>query len=109
MTPLYLLALALTLAVELPLVALAGGPPRGRLVRDALLLNLFTHPLAVLAHRHLAEPGDPWGTAFLAIECLVVLAETGGYRWVSGVSWTRAAGLALLANGVTAALGPLLW
>lgn len=109
MTTTYLLALVLTLAVELPLVAwLAGPTARPRILLDALLLNLFTHPLAVLAVNHLTPPEQPWGLAFVGIELGVVTVEALGYRFGTELSWRQALGLSALANTITAALSPLL-
>ncbi len=98
MPELYPLALALTLAVELP--AAAAVAPRGRrsfLLLVALLVNLFTHPLACAIF---------WEgtTSFVTIEVLVVMAEAIGYRFVGRLDWCRAVGLAVGANCLTAAM-----
>lgn len=94
----YALALALTLAFELPIAAgLAPGGERRRLLIDALLLNLLTHPLAVAARWYAELP-------LLPIEAAVWTAEAVGYRRLSGLSWGRAALLSVVANGATTAL-----
>lgn len=89
---------ALTVAVEVPIaVALAPRSMRRRMALDAFLVNLASHPAAwLLLARGLL---DWWST-----ETLVALAECFAYRAVTGVAWPRAAGIALAANGVTAAL-----
>ena len=98
MLELYPLALALTLAVELAVVAAFAGRGRRRFVLlVALLVNLFTHPLACAAY---------WDgiASFTTIEILVVAAETIGYRFAARLDWRRAAALAVGANTVTAAM-----
>ena len=93
----YGLALALTLLIEVPLVALCvPRDRRGRAAWDALFLNLFTHPLANLTY---------WqGVNFYVVEAAVVVVETCGYRLVTGLTWRRAAGVGVGVNVVTAAL-----
>lgn len=98
----YATALGLTLAVELPLaVAVAPRDERWHVGRVALLLNLFTHPLAFLAYRERLA-------SFEAVELAVLAAETVGYRVACFAGWRRALGVALLTNGTTAALSILL-
>jgi hypothetical protein len=98
----YLLALGLTLAIELP-VAFLGAPRgrRGSILAVAVFLNLLTHPLANQLAWHLPS-------GFLAIEILVWLVEGCAYRHVGGLSWVRALLIALVANGLTALLS-LFW
>jgi hypothetical protein len=93
----YGIALALTLAIEVPLVALCvDRERRKRATWDAIFLNLFTHPLANLAY---------WqGASFQAVEAAVMLTETCGYRIVTGLGWGRAAAIGVGVNVVTAAL-----
>ena len=109
MTDAYLVALALTLACELPLaVVTARRVTALRVARDALLLNLVTHPLAVLGHRALSEPGAGFGLPFVAVEVAVFVAEALGYRWATRLSWRRAAAVAGVCNAITAGLSFLL-
>ena len=57
----YALALLVTLAVEIPLAAwLGGSAARRRVLLDALLLNLLTHPSAVGTCGILIGLGLPW-------------------------------------------------
>jgi hypothetical protein len=97
----YLAALALTVAVEAPLALLGTrGKPRGGMLRDAVFLNLFTHPLAwTLALR---------GAPFWPLEAGVAAVEALSWRVVSGLPWGRAGALSLLCNGATAGLSLLL-
>lgn len=94
----YLAALALTLAVELPMfVALAGLPSRRQAALDALLANLLTHPMAVFCSWEL-------GCSFGLIELGVWATEACIYARLSGLSWLRAGLISALVNGITAAL-----
>ena len=68
---------------------------RSRVWRNALLLNLFTHPLANLAHWQGLLP-------FLAIEALVVLVEAVGLILLARLSFKRAFAVSAFANAVTA-------
>lgn len=97
----YLGALLLTIAVELPIVvALAPRPMRRRALVDGGAFNLFTHPLAWLAVLHL-------GLGWWPVEAAVTLTELALYRGLTRLSWRRAALVACVANGVTAALSCL--
>ena len=97
----YLLLLAATIVVELPIVAAAAGARRrGDAARAAVALNLLTHPLATAAV--LLWPGS-WAPAELG----VVAIEYLGYRSLARLAVPRAAAAALLANLATAALA--LW
>ncbi len=94
----YLVALSITLAVEVPIVLWLSSRGVGRsIVADAFLLNLLTHPLGYLA--------VTWGlVSFGAAECAIVGVEAAGYALVSGLSGWRSVGVALGANAVTIAL-----
>jgi hypothetical protein len=97
----YLGALALTIAIELPIVAaLVPAPMRPRALVDGLALNLCTHPLAWLAVLHL-------GLGWWLVEAAVTLTELALYRGLTRLSWRRAAIVACAANGATAALSCL--
>jgi hypothetical protein len=88
----------LTIAIEIPIaVALAPRTARRSIALDALLANLATHPAAWFAMAHLQLD---WN----AIELLVAAVECGVYALVTALRWPRAALIALVANGVTAAL-----
>lgn len=91
-------AFALTVAVELPCVALtAGRAKRRRAAGDSVLVNLLTHPLAWLA--------VGTGTlSFVVTEVLVTAAEAALYRGVTGLSTWRAIVTSCVANGATIAL-----
>ncbi len=102
-------ALLITLAVELPLAAaLAGREVRRRVLLVALLLNVFTHPLAVLAMQLVGSSDLPWVPLFFVIEAIVIAVEAIGYHLVAGLAWRRAALIAVVCNVTTAALSPLL-
>lgn len=95
----YETALALTLAVEVPLaLALVGEGARRRAAWDAPLLNLLTHPLACAAYVRLAAP-------LAAVEVVVTLVEAAGYRWVTGLTARRALLVSAVCNAVTTAIG----
>lgn len=104
-----LLALALTVGIEAPIATLLGPRDRRRSVaRDAALLNLFTNPLAQLAHALWAAPGVPWGLPFIVIEVCVVVTEAAGYWWVTRLTWRRAAAVSIVCNGATIGLSLML-
>lgn len=94
----WLYAFALTVAIELPIVAACA--PRGLRRRgavDSVFANLVTHPLAWLA---VGSGALSW----TVVELLVAAVEILVYRGVTRMRWTRAALASLCANGVTAAL-----
>jgi hypothetical protein len=98
----YPFALGLTLLVEVLLIALMSPKESRRAyLRAALLLNLFTHPLANLAFWS-------WPALFIEIELGVLLLETLGYSLVLGLRVPRALFLAVVANGATVAASLLL-
>lgn len=94
----YVAILGLTIGTE-AFVAWFIAPRRSRakVLRDLVLLNLFTHPLANLGYQEL-------GIAFAWVEICVLSAETAGYRMVTRLGWRDAALVATGCNAVTAAL-----
>jgi hypothetical protein len=97
------LAFALTVAIELPLVAaLVPRGARRRAPFDAFAINLCTHPLAWLAVAH-------YGANWWLVESAVLSAELALYRALTGLTWPRAALVSSVANGVTAGLALLLY
>jgi hypothetical protein len=94
----YLTVLAATIGVEV-LIAAAIAPRdrRRRVLVDALLLNLLTHPVAVwlVGYQHLP---------LLPVECAVIAAEACGYRIVTGLTWQRAMGISFACNTATLVL-----
>lgn len=102
MIRMWIIAFVLTIAVEAVIAALAA-PRSLRLtcVRDSVLMNFLTHPLATWLYLD--------GIAgFVPIECGVLAVETLIYRGITGLAWGRACVLAASCNGVTAALSFLL-
>jgi hypothetical protein len=88
-------ALLATLAIELPLAWLLGpSQVRRRLVGDALLANLWTHPLVWLW----VGAGGSWWAA----EAGALVAEGVVYWLSTGLPPQRAALVAAVANGATA-------
>lgn len=97
-----LLALGLTIVIELPLALLLVKRARpGRFWIDVVLINCLTNPAANWA----AAEGAP----FLAIEAVVVLAEWFLFATVSRIGWGRAAIVALTTNVISASIGLLLF
>ena len=97
----YFLALGVTIAVEIPLLLVCTpSRDRARVWQIALLLNLFTHPLANLAYWEGLAP-------LLIIEVGVVVVEALGYFLLTPLSLRRSLALAALANLITG-LGSLL-
>ncbi len=100
MSPLqsHLLALAATLAVELPIVAaLAPSRRRGATVLAALFANLASHSLATAL---LWTVLPNW----VVVELGVAAFEAAVLRATAGLSWGRACALSLCANTASAAL-----
>jgi hypothetical protein len=91
-------AFLLTVLVEVP-IAVVLAPPgrRRRIAGDAVLVNLCTHPFAWLAIRTL-------GWSWTLVEIGVAATELLFYRHVPRLRWSRAALIAVVANGITAAL-----
>lgn len=106
-----LLGLALSVAVEATVVALAAGrleADRTRLALVAAGATLLTHPLAW--HGALASyPYAPVPVVVVGIELAVTLAEACAYRWAANLSWRRALLASLLANVASTAVGFLSW
>lgn len=94
----WLAAFLLTLAVELPLVALLAPAGRRRpTALDAAAANLLTHPLAWYSVREL---GASWWLVEGAVVSVEALVYIGCTRLPAGRAWLMAA----IANAVTAAL-----
>lgn len=103
MSPLtYVLTLASTLALELPIAA-ALAPPgaRRRVVAAAAWTNLLSHPFATLA---VTRAGWP----LLPVEVGVVAVEWLAYRVAVPLSWRRALAVSALCNAVTTGVALLL-
>ena len=95
-------AFALTLALELPVVAwmLRDTTSRGRRLALGLLASGITHPLLWFAwHPHV----HPWGLAVVTGEAWVVAAEAAVYRTVAAprTAWRTS----LVANAVSLGVG----
>ena len=102
----YLVALALTLAIEVPVVTIALGSlgvERRRAALLALVANLLTHPVFGLVVARWIE--SPLGLGLA--EVAVVVVETGVYVWGSKGAATvgPAMAVAALANGLSLAIG----
>jgi hypothetical protein len=107
-------ALALTLAIELPLAAALGLRTRRSLLTVALI-NLITNPLLNFIGLVLARFWD-WGAApasampvIITAEVVVVLAEWRLLLWVLGGSSRRMLVVSLALNGASAAAGLIFW
>jgi hypothetical protein len=104
-------ALALTLAIEVPLATLAArlclpAAPWRRVLLAALCASLLTHPFAWWANRTLPWPFVERATL---IELSVVAAETLVYALLVPLRLRAGFGLALWANGASFGLGLLWW
>ena len=92
---LYLLALALTIGIELAIVAVVRQfVPKLRekpTLSTCVCINLLTHPLATLAYLGISLP-------ILTVELAVMIAESIGYRYVGGIPLKSSVSLALLTN-----------
>jgi hypothetical protein len=73
---LYMMALGLTIGIEVPVAAIAGFR-RKREFAAVALVSLFTHPLLTLALVSMPEAwsGAPRLLALVVLEVMVVLAE----------------------------------
>ncbi len=97
-------ALALTLAIEVPIAVLAGGRPRTRVVFAALAASLLTHPLAWWANTAIPLT---FPVRAALIEVAVALVEAALYRTLVPLPAWRALLTSCLANGASFGLG--LW
>lgn len=100
-------ALALTLAVEVPLAALLARPlrlPLLRAVAAAVAASLLTHPALFFGVRA-ASPALGYWPAVAAGEALVVLAEAGIYAALVPAPARSAAALSLVANSASFGTG----
>ncbi len=93
----WLACFVLTVAIELPIaLALAPRAFRRHIALDALLANLLTHPAAWFL---VGEGLLDWGVT----EGAIAFIEGLVYAAVTRLSWSRATGIALAANAVSAA------
>lgn len=99
----YLPLLAMTLAIELAVVAAAAPRDCRRLVLTVCLaLNLLTHPMATLLSWR-------WQVDPFTLEGLVFFFEWLGYAQLLGLRPVGALRYALLPNVLSAAAGVALW
>ncbi|WP_182870153.1 hypothetical protein [Stieleria mannarensis] len=101
---LYLVTLALTIGIELAIVAVARRiVPKLRespILMSCVCINSVTHPLATLSHFGLSLP-------LLPVELAVIAVESIGYRSVGGIAVKRSMGLALATNLASMIVGVL--
>jgi hypothetical protein len=104
----YLLALATTLVLELPAVAVGyrGVARPARTLAVALAANLATHGLLWTAWA--ALPGG-YAIRLAATEAAVLVAEALAYRVLLGGSTARALAVSAVANALSTAAGLGLW
>lgn len=99
----YLPLLAVTLAIEVAVVAAASRRDLRRRAIDACLaLNLLTHPMATLLSWR-------WSVDVLTLEALVFLFEWLGFAQLLRVGLVGALRYALLPNVLSALAGVGLW
>lgn len=104
-----LAALAWTLAVEAPLVAVTGwrlGKSWKQMIAAGLLPSLLTQPLAWQAWSRLS-PYD-YASGVTVIEAAVWISEAGLLQMLLQLQWRHALLLSLIANAASFALGYLL-
>lgn len=103
------LAFALTLAVELPTAALwrflaKGETPLLRLLGVAALGTLLTHPIVWALVADWLRPWPYWGRVAVA-ECFAVAVEALVYWRLAPMAASTAAGLSVLVNTASFAVG----
>jgi hypothetical protein len=100
----YLLALALTMLVEVPVYVLAVPANRWRVAAVAVVANLLTHPPLwwVLAGSGPAQP-----LTFAVAEAVVCLVEGALLVLALRLSWTVALAAAVAANAASVLVGVL--
>lgn len=99
--------LGTTLAIEVPIAALAAPRDRRRAAAlTSLFANLASHSLASAAMWWIGADGRtaPW----IAIEALVVVLEALAFRFVGRLSWARASAISAVSNVITASLASFL-
>ena len=112
MNDLQLVALGLTLAVEVPgmlLLSLAFGYPAERAVWHAGVaagVNLVSHTLFSAA---LPQIPLPYPAALGVAEVAVALAESVAYRFGCRMGWGEALAAGFLLNAASLALGEWAW
>jgi hypothetical protein len=97
----YLLALGLTLVVEVPVVAALFPARRWRMALVCACATTATHLLLVFGFPRLLPPGAP---ALLAGELFATLGEAGAY-WLASRQPGRALVASALANGLSFGAG----
>jgi len=102
----YLLTLLLTVGSELALIPVLvyfnRASRRLPLVLTCVSLNLFTHPLATLAHLVL-------GISLAHVEATVILVEAIGYWRIAGLSFGKSLAFSTAANVLSMTAGFLLF
>jgi hypothetical protein len=109
-----LVAMALSLAVEVPIVvALAGrwrwAKGRRQVIAwlvTALAVTLLSHPLAWATHAALSQQIAPW-LSVAWVEAGVVILEGAAFIWIFGLRWRHGFALAAVANASSFVVG--LW
>jgi len=100
----YLLALGLTMLVEVPVYVLAIRADRWRVAAVAVAANLLTHPPLwwVLSGSGPAQP-----LTFAVAEAVVCLVEGALMAVALGLRWTLALAAAVAANAASVLVGVL--
>lgn len=98
----FLISLALTLAIELPIAYLWGL--RGRAMAAAALTNVLTNPLAVALHTLVGIPQLPIEAAVVAVEALIYRSFSRTPGW----HLPKPAMLSLVSNAVSWGFGLLI-
>lgn len=102
----YLTALFLTIAVEFVVYVLFFRKNVLTLLFYAILINLFTHPIAYYFYNYLSGPHhySAFNIYFLIVELIVFLTEAVLIMILLKLNWKKSLLLSLIANLTTAML-----
>jgi hypothetical protein len=107
----YLVALLLTLAIEVPIVVALltrDGRPRLTALPVAVLVNLISHPVAFLVVEPVIDGSLGDTLALVVVELAVMAGEAFGLARLGRVDGLRGVQLSAIANGTSVLVGGLL-
>jgi len=97
-----LINLIITIIIEFPVLLLGSQKPVRSGAVTCVLINLFTVPIGMIVYRDLLPN-------LVLVESGIVVVEAFLISWLLGIPYRRSFPLSLLANGVTAFLGFILY